>query len=116
MTPIGVSKNGNLCAANGFGNLVSPETGAHCFEEGPFRGAFPDSCEKRLTASKQRRPMPQGQKTEPTSKLFDNQQIAAEISCDFSRESMTNSTDGTQDRPCITIGAYLHRRRFTSDS
>jgi hypothetical protein len=27
------------------------------FEEGSSRGAFPDSCEKRLTASKQRRPM-----------------------------------------------------------
>ena len=37
---LGVSKTGNLCAANGFGNLMSPETGAHCFEEGPFRGAF----------------------------------------------------------------------------
>ena len=48
---------------------------------------------------------PYGQKTEPTSKLFDNQQIAAEINCNFSRELMTNSTDGTQDRPCFTVGA-----------
>ena len=38
MTPIWVSENGNLCAVNGFGNLMSPETGAHCFDKGPFRG------------------------------------------------------------------------------
>jgi len=29
----------------------------YCYEEGSFRGAFPDSCEKRLPASKHRRPM-----------------------------------------------------------
>ena len=51
------------------------------------------------------KPSPYGQKTEPTTKLFDNQQIAAEINCNFSRELMTNSTDGTQDRPCFTISA-----------
>ena len=50
MTPAWVSENGNLCAANGFGNLMSPETGAHCFDKGPFRGA------RFLSAERKQRP------------------------------------------------------------
>ena len=54
--------------------------------------------------------------TEPTSKLFDNQVLSIEMSLNFSRESMTNATNGTRNGPCFTVGAYLHRRGFTLDS
>jgi hypothetical protein len=40
MTPGRVSENGNLFAANGFGNLAGSENGAHCYEEGSVRGAL----------------------------------------------------------------------------
>ena len=60
--------------------------------------------------------MPCGQITEPRSKLFDNQALVTEVGVDFSRESMTYSTNGSRNGRCFTIGAYLHHRRFTSGS
>ena len=41
--------------------------------------------------------MPQGQKTEPTSILFDNQVIAVEVEANFSRESIANTRNGTRN-------------------
>ena len=43
-------------------------------------------------------------KTEPPSKLFDNQVIAVEVEVDFSRESLANTTNGTRNGPCFTVG------------
>ncbi len=65
-------------------------------------------------------PPAQGQKTEPTAKLFDNQVLASESSHDFGRTWLRRLDHRRVNRCLFELSAHLHRRmptiRFSSES